>query len=139
MMNTEQLTEYNREYQKRWRQERPEIFRAICRRSYLKHRDRILRDARKKRSEVKLAVLKHYGKEKATCVHCGFDDVKALSIDHIDGGGTQHAKILGVSGMGFYRWLQKHNYPSGYQTLCMNCQWIKKCDKKETRIGRMLI
>ena len=72
--------------------------------------------------------LTHYGKGKLACVRCGYTDVRALSIDHIDGRGHEHRKLIkGYIG----RWLKKNNYPEGYQTLCMNCQWIKKHENKE--------
>jgi len=61
---------------------------------------------------------------------CGFADIRALSIDHIDGGGNKHRRFLGFglfgAGQKFYSWLKKEGYPEGYQTLCMNCQWIKR-------------
>ena len=32
--------------------------------------------------------------------------------------------VHGHSGK-FYAWLKRNNYPSGFQILCMNCQWGK--------------
>jgi len=82
--------------------------------------------------ELKKCVLLYYGKGKLACVKCGFDDIRALSIDHIKGNGGQHRKEKGVGGgVWFYRWLEKHKYPKGYQTLCMNCQRIKQVENKE--------
>ena len=80
---------------------------------------------------LRTEVLTHYGKGKCACVICGFDDdIRALSIDHLNGGGTQHRRSLsGTSGFGgkdFCRWLKRNGYPKGYQTLCMNCQFIKR-------------
>ena len=57
--------------------------------------------------------------------------MRALSIDHIKGGGNRHRDKLGNDGSGVYRWLKKENYPTGYQVLCMNCQFIKKSENKE--------
>jgi len=31
-------------------------------------------------------------------------------------------------GSRFYYWLRRQGYPEGYQTLCMNCQWIKRSE-----------
>jgi hypothetical protein len=84
-----------------------------------KHREKV----KKQRWELKLEVLKHYSPE-LKCARCGFNDVRALSIDHINGGGSRHIKKIGASK--FYRWLKKNNYPSGFQVLCMNCQFIKR-------------
>ena len=81
---------------------------------------------------IKLEVLTHYGNGKCVCVKCGFDDIRALSIDHINGGGGLHKREAGIkSGTDMYHWLKKNNYPSGYQTLCFNCQWIKRDENHE--------
>jgi len=82
---------------------------------------------------LKKQALEHYGNGKIACVKCGFDDIRALSIDHINAGGYQHKKKLKREGQNFYRWLISNSYPEGYQTLCMNCQWIKRAVNKETR------
>lgn len=74
----------------------------------------------------KETVMRHYGDGKIACIECGFKDIRALSIDHIAGGGNAHRRAIGVNGANFYRWLIKNSYPKGYQTLCMNCQWIKR-------------
>lgn len=78
----------------------------------------------------KSEVLAHYGNGHIACVRCGFDNIRALSIDHIGGGGNTHRKITG-EGCQFYYWLKRNNFPTGYQTLCMNCQALKKYENKE--------
>ena len=83
----------------------------------------------------KEAVLMHYGGGQCVCVRCGFTDLRTLSIDHIEGGGTRERIKFSALGSQFYRRLQKNNYPDGYQTLCMNCQWIKRFENKEHRGG----
>jgi hypothetical protein len=75
---------------------------------------------------VKILVLQVYSKGTMRCKKCGFDNLNALSIDHIKGGGSRHRKKLNTSGIGFYRWLRDNKYPSGFQVLCMNCQWLKR-------------
>ncbi len=69
--------------------------------------------------------LAAYGQQ---CVRCGFPDIRALSIDHIDGGGSQHRREIRRH---FYRWLIANNFPPGFQTLCMNCQFIKRHENQE--------
>jgi len=80
---------------------------------------------RLRRLNIKSSILMHYGKGKCACVKCGFSDIRALSIDHIEGNGAEHRKMLRRGGLSFYKWLAQNGFPSGYQTLCMNCQWIK--------------
>ncbi len=79
---------------------------------------------------IKVEVLTHYGDGKCACIKCGFSDIRALSIDHISGNGSYHTKSIRGN---LYRWLQKEGYPDGYQTLCMNCQFIKKWKNSEWR------
>jgi len=32
----------------------------------------------------------------------------------------------GLLGNGVKRWIIEHNFPAGFQILCMNCQFIKR-------------
>lgn len=95
-------------------------------------RKKLIQFHKDERARLKPTVLTHYGNGKLACVKCGFDDIKALTIDHIDGNGANHRRAIGVgAGNSFYRWLKENNFPEGYQVLCMNCQWIKMVDQKE--------
>jgi DNA-directed RNA polymerase subunit RPC12/RpoP len=78
---------------------------------------------RKKTIEKKVNVLSHYSNNDMKCKYCGFTDLRALSLDHINGGGNKHRKEIGEN---IYRWIIKNNYPEGFQVLCMNCQFIKR-------------
>lgn len=98
---------------------------------YPKNKEKLLERRRQEKWAVKEEVLTHYGNGKHACIRCGFSDLRALSIDHIEGGGTAHTQGLKKAGNSFYRWLIKNNYPVGYQTLCMNCQFIKRVENKE--------
>ena len=80
-------------------------------------------------SQRKLLVITHYGNGKAQCVKCGFSDIRALSIDHITAIGAHNRGKL--AGQLLYQHLIKANYPIGFQTLCMNCQWIKRHENRE--------
>lgn len=83
------------------------------------------------RLKIKKEVLTHYGLGKCACAKCGFDDIRALSIDHINGDGYKDRKKK--VGVFCYNWLISNNYPEGYQTLCMNCQFIKKVEHNENK------
>jgi len=93
------------------------------------HRKEINERNRLRRQQIKKEVLIHYGKGVLACIHCGFADIRALSIDHINGGGTKHYREIGNAHLS--EWLRKQGFPEGYQTLCMNCQWIKRAIRKE--------
>jgi hypothetical protein len=58
----------------------------------------------------------HYG---ARCACCGETNRGFLTIDHINNDGARLRKIHG-SGLSFYRWIIKSNYPDFFQVLCYN-------------------
>ena len=66
----------------------------------------------------------------SVCTRCGFDDVRVLQIDHIEGGGTEHRKRVDHK-------LQYRNIrdgqTAGYQLLCPNCHGIKSYEEREAR------
>ena len=62
------------------------------------------------------------------CVNCGFDDIRALQVDHIDGGGTQEAREIGNHKI--YKKIRDIG-PEGYQLLCANCNSIKRKEHGE--------
>jgi hypothetical protein len=76
-------------------------------------------------------IISHYSKKTMKCARCGFSDMRALSIDHINGGGRKHTEEIKKQGTIFYRWLIKNGFPEGFQVLCMNCNYIKKSENKE--------
>ena len=75
------------------------------------------------RRKRKLSVIQHYG---GKCKCCGEKEPVFLVIDHIDGGGTKHKKLIKAKGGGFYDWLKRNNFPEGFQVLCQNCNWAKR-------------
>jgi len=117
--NREHVRVYNRKYSKVYRQENKEQIEAV-RQTW--------------RSKLRIDVLTYYGNGKLACVACGENRLPCLSIDHINNEGAKERREIKpkrgkrFSGMDFYSWLKHNNYPLGYQTLCMNCQWVKKAD-----------
>jgi 5-methylcytosine-specific restriction endonuclease McrA len=89
------------------------------------NKDKLREYARTRRRALKTEALNTYG---TACAVCGFDDIRALQIDHIHNNGNIERKALGgqqVSGWRFYEHLKKLGWPSGYQTLCANHNLIK--------------
>jgi len=107
-----------------WQKQNLEKMRETQRRYYKNNREKIRKYIRDRRAKFRRMVLLHYSHEMMKCAKCGFDDERALSIDHINGGGTQHRKQV-KSGGNFNEMLVREGYPEGYQILCMNCQFIK--------------
>lgn len=93
---------------------------------------------------MRTAVLTLFGNK---CGECGFDrDVRALQIDHIEGGGRQERKqrrqdgvmlrvLRGAPGYGSCTSCETMSAAtisgSGYQLLCANCNAIKEAIRKE--------
>lgn len=62
------------------------------------------------------------------CARCGFDDPRALQIDHLNGGGNQERKTHGWWGV--YKRILAGDV-EGFQLLCANCNLIKRIENKE--------
>ena len=114
--------EYIKSYEKRWRQTHRSQRNENSRRRYLL--------AVTSRHNTKYIVLLHYSKrgcKQPSCKLCGYDDIRALCIDHVNGDGyMERISKKYHLGSSFYIWLKKNHFPKGYQTLCMNCNWIKR-------------
>lgn len=81
-------------------------------------RARINRLCKRRISERKQTVITHYG---GICECCGERNIKFLTLDHIDGGGSQKRLQRRLFGSGFYRIIIKEGFPSGLRILCYNC------------------
>ena len=84
--------------------------------------------ARAKRVRIKDAVFGAYGGY--CCVCCGETERAFLTLDHLhNDGATFRRDTFGArtyAGYRTYAWLHVHQYPAGYQVLCMNCQFGKR-------------
>ncbi len=131
----EQIRERNKKYKRN--KEKDKVYREL----HKEHRLDLQRASRKKNEVAykqdnrrrnlmeKIKVMNHYSSgDKIKCSRCGFNDIRALSVDHINGQGGKHRKEVGVH---TYRWLKANNYPDGFQILCMNCQFIKRIENRE--------
>ena len=86
--------------------------------------------ARKNRhnAATKQKIMEYYSGGSVVCARCGFSDVRALSIDHINNDGAQHRRQVGSNNV--YAWIVRNGFPDGFQVLCMNCQFIKEAEKR---------
>lgn len=76
-----------------------------------------------RRNELRIETLSHYGPSsqlQCSWPECGIIDPDMLVLDHINDDGAAQRKTGCGRGWNFYRWLKKHNFPEGYQTLCCN-------------------
>ncbi len=126
----EKLYLQNKRYRAKYKEKYSERI-SITQRKYREaHKEELKRKGIQKYTKIKIRVLTYYGSGKSACVRCGYSDIRALSIDHINGGGEKQRKAIGW-GSHIYLWLEKNKYPTGFQTLCMNCQYLKREENKE--------
>lgn len=108
---------------------------------YQKNRSLILGQRHSEWVTFKEIVVAHYSNNTMACANPynqhkePYTDMRALSIDHINGGGGKQRKELfanrKLAGTHFYKWLIRNNYPIGFQVLCMNCQFVKRYENNE--------
>ncbi len=121
-------------YRREWYQRNKEHRQKVNRAYQHKHKYRLAKLAKANRIKIKIQVITHYGNGKISCTKCPEVRLAALTIDHINGGGGIHRKELKrIRGENWYKWLIKNGFPDGYQTLCMNCQFVKREQNKEWR------
>lgn len=78
-----------------------------------------------RRNATRDKVYLAYGGYRCAC--CGETEKTFLSIDHVNNDGAQHRRESGlVTTEQIHRWIIRHNYPTNFQVLCMNCQWGKR-------------
>lgn len=74
---------------------------------------------RQLRRKLRVEVFEAYGG--AVCCCCGEEGYEFLTIDHVEGNGADHRRVIGNKEI--YHWLKKNNYPEGFRVLCMNCNF----------------
>jgi|APSaa5957512493_1039668.scaffolds.fasta_scaffold329027_1 hypothetical protein len=63
---------------------------------------------------------------------CGYDDKRALQLDHINGGGNAQVNKLGSKSNVYKYYLENPEFiERDLQVLCANCNWIKRHTHKE--------
>jgi hypothetical protein len=126
-----------RENQKRYRQNHPEVMKARQHAEYEKHKEhyRLLQSVYRKthkesvnklnakwqkdaRTKYRHLVIQGYG---GKCICCGECEELFLEIHHPNGGGRKDWARKGGNSYQMYRWISENNYPSGYELLCANC------------------
>ena len=110
-----------REYQRRYRADHKEDLASKKRAYNQAHRKEI----REYQRGVKLAALNAYGGLRCACPACPLPEpgIAFLSIDHINNDGAHHRRQIGTGRI--YWWLKKNDYPTGFQVLCLNCNFAK--------------
>jgi hypothetical protein len=123
------ISEIEKSRYKKWYEANKDRVREMKKQSMLKRRqenpDLHRKQSRDAKARLKAVLFDMYGH---TCVRCGFDDKRALTLDHKLNNGNKERELLGERGV--YRKAKNTYLPDEYQTLCMNCQFIKRCEDK---------
>ena len=118
--------------QRDWKQTHKEQYKVIKRKSRQKHKSTISKRRRDVRLAIKQQIFQILG---GKCARCGFDDVRALQIDHVDAtkrprSGRGHRSLGRTGYTGVLEELLSGS-PHNYQLLCSNCNWIKRYENHE--------
>lgn len=111
---------------KEWYQANKERASEYAKRWHLQNRDTSNANRARESQEARNKILEKFGNK---CTRCGFDDKRALQIDHINGGGQKEIKKINNSRKYYLYVLQ--DTTNKYQILCANCNWIKRRENKE--------
>lgn len=133
-------------YVDRYKKDGTPSYRANCK-ECVKRRSAQWRDENRERRntialryyrKIRLKALLHYSNGMLQCACCGEDKIEFLAIDHIKNDGAEHRKKVGKT-RAIFQWLQKHDYPPGFQVLCHNCNFAKsvhgECPHKQEMRG----
>ena len=84
---------------------------------------------KRKNSDDRLEIIKILG---GKCVRCGYDkDVRALKIDHTNGGGGDERKKYTSALYWIVLDMVRKGERKKYQVLCANCNTIKRITENE--------
>ena len=87
----------------------------------------IAKNNRERRKELRLTIIKKLG---GKCVRCGFQDYRALQVDHKEGGGHRTWQET-RSPERYYKNILENLESGNYQLLCANCNLIKRYERQE--------
>jgi hypothetical protein len=107
----------NNEYRKEKRKIDPYYATGFDKESWKKY-------SREKIRKTRACIVEKLGNK---CISCGYTDIRALQIDHINGGGGSERKIYGWK---YFKYLNELKNLSDYQLLCSNCHSIKSYNEK---------
>lgn len=103
-----------------WREKNPEKVREARRnRKYDAYKSQKESNRRKR---IQLEALEHYG---GACYCCGETHPMMLALDHINGGGNQHRKEIGVTQgkLRLAEWARNNGWPPIFRVACHSCNF----------------
>lgn len=127
--NKEKLDAWMRAYYQEKKNSNKKLWNWRIRKRYIINREKRLEKASQENKAHRLYLFGILGG--AFCKRCGFDDWRALQIDHVFSDGNKERK----NNKGYLTRRQMRELiirsPGRYQVLCANCNFIKKHEAKE--------
>ncbi len=116
-------------YMRKWRAENPDKVKANIKRNYWNNHQHNRDRARITLTKLRKSIFDILGHN---CVGCGFLDKRALQFDHINGNGSEEVAKF-KSNPTMLRYYRDHplECKQNLQTMCANCNWIKKHENHE--------
>ncbi|OPZ40845.1 MAG: hypothetical protein BWY99_00350 [Synergistetes bacterium ADurb.BinA166] len=108
----------------------PPVFQVLCHNcNCVKNSERPEASPRNPaRLATKVEVMSAYCSGTPRCAMCPIDDIRVLSMDHVDGWGSGHRKWMKENGVrNLYVHLKKSGYPAGFRVLCQNHNMGEYC------------
>lgn len=93
----------------------------------LKNKDRCRLIRKRHANNLKIKLIKFYSNNTNKCLCCGEDKLPFLTISHMNNDGAVHRKLMKKSGITFYKWLIRNNFPTNLN-LAVEC-WNCNCGK----------
>lgn len=126
--------DYVREYKRQELKNDPDKVRARASKYYHANKDK-LRAQQNKYLKDRVDGLRNevFNLLGCKCAKCGFEDIRALQIDHINGEGNKDRKSKGNNSIKYYMSIiiSVQEKKNEFQILCANCNWIKRIEEKE--------
>lgn len=110
-----------REQSRRWKANNRERHRESSRRYARENAEAISAKLKAKRRALKQAILNAYG---GVCACCGETTYEFLTLDHTNGDGAEHRRLLNAAkgrSNKVYQDLIDRGFPPGFRVLCFNC------------------
>lgn len=95
---------------------------------------KIYLNSKEYRQRLRLKVIAYYSNNTNKCKICGFSDIRALVIDHVNDDGYLFKRANSnkrENNTNTFRRIVREGYPKGFQVLCFNCNYIKEDARRE--------
>ena len=113
------------ERKKKNRNDNKDELNRLNREWYQQNKQKQCEKVKERMRKIRLEVLIHYSENPPKCKCCGETYLEFLTIDHINGNGSEHRRNMKNSNI--YVELRSKKFPEGFRVLCWNCNSSRGC------------